>query len=243
MYLSRAYLNPLDSQVRQDLTDVYDLHRTLSVAFPETKNDKSYRSENNLLFRLEAISNKNKWILLIQSKIIPNWNAILKKHPEYFLGQPESKDLTILTKKLKENQKCRFRLKANPTKRPPPKKYAPNSIRGKTNRIPIVKDEDLTKWIRNKGLSCGFELCNVHNSIEKSIYDIRISKKPNINKNVPFKYTFLKGKKKSHNLKFNSVIFDGHLIITQIEKFKDTLIKGIGSGKAFGFGLLSIHII
>jgi len=39
---------------------------------------------------------------------------------------------------------------------------------------------------------------------------------------------------------FGSVLFEGRLTIDDVEKFRETLAIGIGSGKAYGFGLLSI---
>lgn len=41
-------------------------------------------------------------------------------------------------------------------------------------------------------------------------------------------------------LTFGSVLFEGVLEITDAERFQKTLQAGIGSGKAYGFGLLSI---
>ena len=44
----------------------------------------------------------------------------------------------------------------------------------------------------------------------------------------------------NHNLKFLSVQFDGILQVIEPKRFRKTLVEGIGSGKAYGFGLLSI---
>lgn len=41
-------------------------------------------------------------------------------------------------------------------------------------------------------------------------------------------------------LTFSSVLFEGELEITDANAFRQTLAQGIGSGKAYGFGLLSI---
>jgi len=42
------------------------------------------------------------------------------------------------------------------------------------------------------------------------------------------------------HLKFRSALLEGTLRVTEAQSFKDTLAHGIGSGKAFGFGLLSV---
>jgi len=36
------------------------------------------------------------------------------------------------------------------------------------------------------------------------------------------------------------VLFEGHLLVTDADRLRETLRAGIGSGKAFGFGLLSV---
>jgi CRISPR system Cascade subunit CasE len=41
-------------------------------------------------------------------------------------------------------------------------------------------------------------------------------------------------------MSFGNVLFDGRLQVTDAEVFRRTLTQGIGSGKAFGFGLLSV---
>ena len=43
-----------------------------------------------------------------------------------------------------------------------------------------------------------------------------------------------------HGTTHLSVLFEGLLRITDETCFLETLVRGIGSGKAFGFGLLSI---
>jgi CRISPR system Cascade subunit CasE len=41
-------------------------------------------------------------------------------------------------------------------------------------------------------------------------------------------------------LRFGAVLFEGRLEVTDRELFLTALREGIGSGKAFGFGLLSV---
>ena len=39
---------------------------------------------------------------------------------------------------------------------------------------------------------------------------------------------------------FGAVIFEGVLQVTDAEKFRESLKTGIGTGKAYGFGLMSV---
>ena len=48
------------------------------------------------------------------------------------------------------------------------------------------------------------------------------------------------GRRDGQRLSFGSVVFDGRLEVTDADSFREVLANGIGSGKAFGFGLLSV---
>ena len=41
-------------------------------------------------------------------------------------------------------------------------------------------------------------------------------------------------------LTFAGVLFDGHLEVTDASLFYETIRQGVGPGKAYGFGLLSV---
>jgi CRISPR system Cascade subunit CasE len=48
------------------------------------------------------------------------------------------------------------------------------------------------------------------------------------------------GNSNRHHLRFRSALLDGTLTVTDADRFRSTLVQGVGSGKAFGFGLLSV---
>lgn len=241
MYLSKAYLNTQNSQVIQDLGNIYDFHRRISILFPNTTNNKSFRKEFQILYRIDNPKDERTPYLLIQSKIAPEWSNLLDSYPYYFKGTPESKDLIPFLNKLLEMQNHIFKLKVNPVKRPPPKKYGKGEYRGKTNRIPIQREEKLIKWLERKSKTSGFRLLQIHTTNEENIFDIRVRNVPKARIKTPYRYQNVISKKREHNLTFHSVIFEGRLQIVNIKQFKEALISGIGPGKAFGFGMLSIY--
>ena len=109
----------------------------------------------------------------------------------------------------------RFLLRGNPTKK----------VKGK--RIPLKTYEERLQWIQKKSDQSGFDLLDCLIKSER----IKESVKTDIVKNNT------SGVRK---ITFNSVIYEGTLKITDIEIFKSSLYNGIGSGKAFGFGLMTI---
>ena len=86
-------------------------------------------------------------------------------------------------------------------------------------RHAVYGDAELLGWLQRKGDQHGFA-CDP--------LDVQIAKL---------------GKKygKRRQAIWHAVQFDGVLTITSTESFTDALVSGIGSAKAFGFGLLSIR--
>src|SRR6185295_9354187 len=87
-------------------------------------------------------------------------------------------------------------------------------------RLGLIKETDQLAWLARKGEQGGFQLGGCVAVDEKIVQGIR-------QKGVP-------------PLSFRSILFEGTLTITDPELFNSILAAGIGSGKAFGFGLLSV---
>lgn len=93
----------------------------------------------------------------------------------------------------------------------------PKRVSGK--RIPIVQKEELRSWIDKKGSEAGFRI------IEDSHFEI----------GPPIEYHFEKRDITGYH---SGVQFRGILEVTDSVEFAQAYAKGIGSAKAFGFGLL-----
>jgi CRISPR system Cascade subunit CasE len=135
----------------------------------------------------------------------------------------------------------RFRLQANPTKRvgksdvKAADKFKPSPDAKIRRRVELIGDENETveekqiKWLARKGEGAGFQIANV--AIKAAVQNA-----------VAVGQGKLQARRGdgSRPMTFGTVIFDGVLRVTDADKFRETLIKGIGSGKAYGFGLLSV---
>ena len=109
------------------------------------------------------------------------------------------------------DQTCRFRLRANPT------------VKRQGKRFGIVKEADQLAWLRRKGTAGGFEPFSVIASAERNMTD-RMTDRVGI----------------PHHLTLYAVRFDGLLMVKDPVLFGQTLAQGVGSGKGFGFGLVSL---
>ena len=92
------------------------------------------------------------------------------------------------------------------------------TIKRAGKRHALYAEDELRAWLQRKGEQHGFSVRDI---------DIRVAKLGN-------KY----GKKRQQT--WHAVQFDGFLTITNPTEFTQALISGVGSAKAFGFGLLSI---
>jgi CRISPR system Cascade subunit CasE len=199
MYLSQLLLNPRSRQVRVDLADRYELHRTILNAFPETLPD-----DERVLYRVEEGTLEPIIRLLVQSQTTPNWEAIPRLRGNYLLDVPQVRTVVVRTP---TGVPVRFRLQANPTVKRDGKRHA------------IYKNTDLEGWLVKKTTQSGFTVDPAHMNIVKL------------------------GKKRGKGDKvWNAVQFDGVLTVTDTDLFTQTVQKGVGSAKAFGFGLLSIPL-
>ena len=111
-----------------------------------------------------------------------------------------------------------FQVCANPTKKVASKSDGTVTKNGR--RVPLGKREELVEWIRRKGEQGGFmvdetTLRTFSRGQEHFVKD---------------------GRRGMHS----AVEFQGVLTVTDPGKFHETFTRGVGSAKAFGFGLLVI---
>lgn len=112
-----------------------------------------------------------------------------------------------------------FQLCGNPTKKVS-KERSDGSLTKNGRRVPLGKREELVEWIKRKGDQGGF-------AVDEAALR-----------------TFPRGReyfeKKGQAGLHSAVEFEGALTVTDPAKFHETFAFGIGSAKAFGFGLLVI---
>ncbi len=240
IYLSRLTLNPRNVQVHSELARPYEMHRTLSRAFPPDTfcKERDNGESAGVLFRVDEKPRENIIVVLVQSKIEPDWSFLddlrdRRGHP-YLLpasmvGDGKCNPAVTkfdFSKKLGEGQALAFRLRANPTKR---LGKAAGDDEGK--RVGIYKEEEQRQWLQEKlegnehrQSTGGFQLLGVQISREEKIENVKAINRAD----------------QSHDLKVFAVQFDGVLKVVDKDKAIRTIEQGIGSGKGFGFGLLSI---
>src|SRR5262249_44669039 len=107
MFLSRLCLNGRSRQVRRDLAQPYEMHRTLWRGFPA-------HDPGRILFRVDSDRTGMRPAVLVQSDNRPEWEALEELGSDYLLAPP---DFKAFEPSFAAGQRLRFRLRANPTKK------------------------------------------------------------------------------------------------------------------------------
>ncbi len=224
LFLSRLFLNPHNRDVRRDLADCHNLHRTIMSAFPQA-DGAAARDEFGVLFRVET-GRDGKVILLVQSRLEPDWSRLPGGYLLEADGNPACKPVLNHYTGLATGQRLLFRLLANPTKRVSTKNTEEDD-RWRGKRIELRSEEDQIAWLRRRGEAAGFRLLAAR--VNRDVPNVQTAPRPKTS-----------GWREKSRLSFGSALFNGELEITDADRFRQALSDGVGSGKAYGFGLLSI---
>jgi len=236
IYLSRLILNTRNPQVRRDLGDCHQLHRTVLRAFPQSPDGIQARKHFGLLYRAEAFARDPLLArMLVQSAVAPDWSQL----PAGYLaplsdvrGNPAVRLVDDEYAQIQAGMQLIFRLRANPTKRISDRTAGrENKLLGK--RVALLREEDQLAWLERKGQSHGFRL--LATAVQPELPDIRVTALEQTRGRRP-----VRGDDSSLPLSFGAALFEGCIEVTDRTAFLATLRAGLGSGKAFGFGLLSV---
>jgi CRISPR system Cascade subunit CasE len=232
MYLSRLTVNPRNREARRDLADCEALHNRLLTVFPIIEGvSRTARRHFGVLYRVDQTPAGLTQILM-QSEARPDWAML----PEGFLlaagagaDNPACKNIEDFYRLLTPGLSLRFRLRANPTRKIESKSGV-DGVRRNGKRVELRGEMAWQAWIGRKGEQHGFALrpSTVSGAVDVQIVD-------------QGKVLGRHGSSsQASNVTLASVLYNGSLVVTDVERFAAALRLGIGSGKAYGFGLMSV---
>ena len=149
-------------------------------------------------------------IVLVQSRTEPVWGR-LTIPPDYLQEPPQVKPFAPT---FQAGETLAFRLRANPTMR----QAAKPDGRRLGDRVGLYTEAARLAWLTRKALDGGFTLRSVTQTGEDP---------PEC-------------QAKGRRAVFSAVRFEGVLRVTDPTQLLEALAGGIGAGKGFGFGLLSL---
>lgn len=166
------------------------------------------------LWRVDVLNEKT--YLLILSEDRPDFTRAAQQYSSEEIGAWQTKDYSTLLDRIKGDTVWWFRLTANPTK-----SEAMNGSRGKVRAC--GKEPEQKQWLMDRAEKNGFYLQEDGFRIMESEW-----------------HSFRKGNDCDRTVMLKSVTYEGLLKVTDAEKFKCSLCSGIGRGKAYGMGMLTV---
>lgn len=215
LFLSRAFVD-YELAFKRGLRDAYRWHQAVWEAFPGRDG-----AQRDFLTRLD-VQDRGFQVLILSAvePVKPDWCPT---------GQWETKPIPD---SFWTHERYAFQLRANPTKKvvdpAKPKAIGPD---GRINRnrnarrVPLLKREDLVAWLQRKADAGGFRF------------------NPDTLRTHPARKEFFWKPRNGETARampgvVQGVEFCGVLEVTDRERFLQTFRGGVGSAKAFGFGML-----
>ncbi len=243
MYLSCLLINVGDNPDRPRpgriwLRNLYHVHQRLCMAFPSTarkSDDPDFLNpfnpaefaaaeprqvrvergeETGFLFRIDPQPGGGV-VILVQSAVRPEWDYAFHNAGHFLAAAPQMKTFQPL---FTAGERFRFRLLANPTRKIDTKS-GPDGRRRNGRRVPLGNDR-LCEWLARHAEAAGVSIDQESTIVQPGYVYV---KKPN-----------------GPGQRLRSARFDGILTVAVRARLQEKIVGGIGPGKAFGFGLLSL---
>lgn len=223
LYLSRLALDPRRYKVQRALADCHILHQHVLAGFP-TASTPHAREEFGVLYRLDFDPRTTAPTLVVQSIVPPDWTEWEGSGLLAAGATPQTKDIATAYAAIGPKTRLRFRLRANPTRRINSSRAGTTPLAGK--RVELRDEIGQRDWLARKADQCGFDVIGANVRQGDALGGKQHGRQRRNNQ--------------IQSLTFAMVTFDGMLEVTAAESFRQALLQGIGSGKAYGFGLLSV---
>lgn len=188
----------------------YRVHQRICMAFPDRTAEQHREGTDRVLFRIEGTPFER---VLVQSAREPDWESCFEAAAFLLRDRPQVKKLSY---DIAAGAKLRFLLHANPTRK------AKGEAGQNGQRLGITTPEGQVEWLNRKAARGGFTVLSVQ-ILSSRMQTARRSK---LIDTQPHRHL--------------AVAYAGLLEVTDPAKFGSSLAAGIGSAKAYGFGLLSI---
>lgn len=222
-WFSSILINPQKREGRRLLGNRQLMHKAVLQAFPPGSLEETGQ---RVLWRLDQDGLKHT--LYLVSPVEPDLTHIAEKAG--WISQTWSSiSYDSFLDRVMTGQEWGFRLQANPVKR----ESTPPGIRGKS--LPHVTPEQQINWLTQRAGLLGFEIKENSESLTGFEVDVTSREDLRFFRKDPHR------EGKIAQVTLRKVQFDGVLKVTDAESLRSTLVQGIGRGKAYGCGLLTLR--
>ncbi|WP_327150300.1 type I-E CRISPR-associated protein Cas6/Cse3/CasE [Nocardia sp. NBC_01329] len=252
-YLSRIRINPLRAQSRKLLANPRAMHSAVLHGVPGDATGE------RILWRLDT-DNPHRPLLYALTQTKPDWSHLIENAgwPGADGEHADIADYRRLLDKLDSGHRYAFRVTASPVQntKTPLKSTAAQVARAEAQAQQAEAQRPRTRslrlghrtaaaqlsWFLDRTQKWGFQIPSTEFEpqlpgieLDESAPEILISARQRLNFGHPDRDNMGRSRVTIH-----TATFEGHLEITDRERFTATLLAGIGPSKAYGCGLLTL---
>lgn len=224
-WFSRVMLNPQRRGARKLMGSPQAMHAAVMAAFAPGALENS-STDGRVLWRLD--SRHPEHTLYVVSPEEPDLQHVVEQ-AGWATSPADLADYSRFLDQLRRGQEWRFRLRANPVR----SVKAEGGRRGKV--LPHVTPVQQLEWLKERSSSLGFELVGGTVGGEDEAFDVAVTGRGD-----------RRFQRRSEGGPANIVTlrqaqFEGTLAVTDPESLRRALVHGIGRGKAYGCGMLTLR--
>jgi CRISPR system Cascade subunit CasE len=215
MFLSRLVLNIVSTRVLADLANIQALHQSIMLGFGIAPDASQPRDYFDVLMRVEGQAGSSPPTVLVSSSSEPDWTNL----PAGYLAFPaEVRSMGTLLGTMRAGLALRFWLVAVPYRYEQRQGFNLNGKPARAHKVNLDRPAEQQAWLRNHLARAGVDLGD-HQAVRLS--DVR-------------------GIRNGGSFAYRGIRFEGTIVVRDPSALRTALESGIGPGKAYGFGLLSV---
>lgn len=243
--LARLHLNPTHQDVHRDLADPTDMHRTVMNLIDTIDGNPRARADANLLYRIDRTPVHITLLIQTTSRLH------LDRLPHNYATEAAERDATPVLDWITEGRTVRYRIHANAhtTLRDPQSieaeadRRAESAIRSGKNfaQAARIRDEFLTRAAHQAGKRRGIRIplttATATNWWTRTAHTHGLN--PTFITTTPLT-PLNPTRTNTPNIALRAYAYDGIATIANPDIARTALTHGIGQGRAYGLGLLSL---
>lgn len=224
MYLTQMPLNPQRRATRELVVSPQRMHAAVLAGFLP-----GAPARGRVLWRLDSDA-KHELNLYVVSAEAPSFDALAEQAGWSSAPVWRTADYGRFLERLASGQRWVFRLVANPIRNV--RDVSPDNAGGRLargSRVPLIKEADQREWLLARAASCGFTIVP------------GASGGPNLSITRSSRQRF--GRQSdgvARRVTLQTAQFDGVLEVAEASALRRALTEGIGAGKGYGCGLLTL---
>jgi CRISPR system Cascade subunit CasE len=224
MYLTQMLLNPQRRATRELVMSPQRMHAAVLAGFLP-----GAAARGRVLWRLDSDS-RHELSLYVVSPEAPSFDALAEQAGWSSTPVWRTADYRRFLERLGSGQRWVFRLVANPIRNV--RDASPDSAGSRLprgSRVPLIKEADQREWLLGRAASNGFGVVP------------GASGGPNLSVTRSARHRFGRHSDGvNHRVTLQTAQFDGLLEVVDVSALRRALTEGVGAGKGYGCGLLTL---